>query len=247
MQPKNSKITISERVFKSAIEQIQNANSFDNLFTGKFDAFGITHVSYHHFSNTKPHHPQDRKRYFSYNLPKNLINFFENQYQLHEDAGVKTVFSSGRFAWLSDMVDHPLVIKQGNQKSIKTFLKTNGDGLLIPLYGPQNRLGYLYISFGKGKEAFDPLFGWQAQSLAQIAHVKYTLMLLSIKTEIKLTKRETEVLELMALGKTNPEIGIILNISANTVSGYVKQIFLKLGTADRVSTALLARSLNLLN
>jgi len=70
-------------------------------------------------------------------------------------------------------------------------------------------------------------------------------MLEKLQKQVRLTNRETEVLELITFGKTNPEIGIILNISSNTVSGYVKQIFLKLGTSDRVTTALRARSLSL--
>jgi len=64
----------------------------------------------------------------------------------------------------------------------------------------------------------------------------------SIRTSIQLTSRESEVLELITFGKTNPEIGKILGISTSTVSGYVKQLFLKLGVSDRVTAALKARS-----
>ena len=65
-------------------------------------------------------------------------------------------------------------------------------------------------------------------------------IIIRLQSQVKLTNRESEVLELMTYGKTNPEIGVILNISANTVSSYVKQIYLKLGTTDRVTTALKA-------
>ena len=54
-----------------------------------------------------------------------------------------------------------------------------------------------------------------------------------------------EVLELLSFGKSNPEIAKILGISSNTVAGYVKQIYLKLGTNDRVSAALRAQCIQL--
>ena len=61
---------------------------------------------------------------------------------------------------------------------------------------------------------------------------------------VHLTQREAEVLQLITFGKTNPEIGSILGISTNTVSGYVKQIFLKLDVSDRVTAALRASTFN---
>ena len=71
-------------------------------------------------------------------------------------------------------------------------------------------------------------------------------MLIELQKKVVLTKRESEVLGLIALGKTNPEIGIILDISKNTVASYLKRIFLKLETSDRVTAVLRARALNLL-
>lgn len=244
MTVKKSKITISEADFQSAVTQIHKADTLNNLFKRSIEILGVKRISYHHLLDIGERHAGKSKPYFGYNLPENLDNFFKNQTDLHKDPGVIKVFSTGHFIWLSNMLNDPL-LKKGENSAIKRLIETIGDGLLIPLYGPQNRCGYLYVNFGKNKEAYDPLFAWQAQSLSQIAHVRYTLMLLNIQTKIKLTNREMEVLELLTFGKTNPEIGIILNISANTVSGYVKQIFLKLGTTDRVTTALLARSLTL--
>ena len=240
----DSKITISDSEFLSILTHIQNAKSLDNLFSSIIGTLGIKRISYHHLIDIGEFHLQDRKRYFSYNLPQELINFFENYYNPNNDPGVVKVFSKGHFVWLSDMLTDPVVIQKGAKSNIEDLISKIGDGLLIPLYGPQNRRGYLNLFFGKDKTVFAPLFSWQIQSLAQITHVKYTLMRLNLETKVKLTKRESDVLELITLGKTNPEIGIILQISTNTVSGYVKQIFLKFGTSDRVTTALRARSLS---
>lgn len=246
MSKKGSKTTLSSEEFLEISTNIQNVTSIENLFRETIKVLGITRISYHHLVDFGEFQHKQRKRYFSHNIPQPIIDFFENEHKLYQDPGILKVFSTGHFVWLSDMITDELVIKQGNDIKIENLISVVGDGLLIPVYGPDNRRGYFFIGFGKDKTSFDPSFSWNIQSLAQIAHVKYTLMLLKIKNKINLTNREIEVLELITFGKTNPEIGLILDISTNTVSGYVKQIFLKLGTSDRVTTALRARSLNLI-
>jgi transcriptional regulator EpsA len=48
-----------------------------------------------------------------------------------------------------------------------------------------------------------------------------------------LSEREAEVLCWVALGKTNPEIGSILNISAFTVKNHMQRVFKKLNVSNR--------------
>lgn len=52
-----------------------------------------------------------------------------------------------------------------------------------------------------------------------------------------LSAREKEVLELMAKGLTNPEIGSVLSISRSTIKVHVAHILEKLGVADRTEAA----------
>ena len=52
-----------------------------------------------------------------------------------------------------------------------------------------------------------------------------------------LSQREVEVLRLIALGKSNPEIGKDLFISLNTVARHVSHIFSKTGAANRTEAA----------
>jgi DNA-binding NarL/FixJ family response regulator len=55
-----------------------------------------------------------------------------------------------------------------------------------------------------------------------------------------LTVRETEVLGLVAKGKTNKEIARSLNISPGTVKVHVERLISKLGVADRTRAAVVA-------
>ena len=55
-----------------------------------------------------------------------------------------------------------------------------------------------------------------------------------------LTRREVEVLRVLAKGKTNPEIGEELFISLNTVTRHLSHIYTKTGAANRVDAAIYA-------
>lgn len=49
-----------------------------------------------------------------------------------------------------------------------------------------------------------------------------------------LTEREREVLQLVTYGRSNDQIAKVLGLTHGTVKGYVHNVFLKLGAADRV-------------
>ena len=60
-----------------------------------------------------------------------------------------------------------------------------------------------------------------------------------------LTKRELDVLELLAVGMFNKEVGKRLEISERTVKNHVSNIFKKLGVTDRTQAAVFAIRNNL--
>ena len=60
-----------------------------------------------------------------------------------------------------------------------------------------------------------------------------------------LTSRETEVLDLVARGRTNAQIAAALFLSAKTVRNHVSNILVKLPARDRVAAAELARAAGL--
>jgi DNA-binding NarL/FixJ family response regulator len=56
-----------------------------------------------------------------------------------------------------------------------------------------------------------------------------------------LTRREAEILTLIALGKTNPDIAAELFVSTHTVKSHINRIFAKTGSADRAAAVRYAR------
>jgi two-component system NarL family response regulator len=59
-------------------------------------------------------------------------------------------------------------------------------------------------------------------------------------TSPSLTPREVAVLQLVAQGKSNKEIGTSLSLAEGTVKTHLKRIYEKLGVGDRTEAALLA-------
>lgn len=55
---------------------------------------------------------------------------------------------------------------------------------------------------------------------------------------LPLTGREQEIVALVAAGKTNVEIGILLEVSARTVQKHLENIFRKLGVETRMALAM---------
>ena len=58
-----------------------------------------------------------------------------------------------------------------------------------------------------------------------------------LQQELALTAREAEVLLWISRGKSNRDIGEILQISPRTVNKHLEQIFVKLGVENRASAA----------
>jgi len=161
------------------------------------------------------------------------------------DPVIDVVLTKGSFIWLSDTLNEPHVIKSGYRDGIHQILNTIGDGLCCPLFGPYNRKGYAFVGFSRDKSEFDPVMPRQIQALTQIMHIRYCLLINGLQRTINLTARESEVLELISYGKTNPEIALILGISPRTVAVHASKIFIKLGTKDRVTAAMRAQTVNI--
>jgi DNA-binding NarL/FixJ family response regulator len=63
---------------------------------------------------------------------------------------------------------------------------------------------------------------------------------------VALTEREREVLALLATGKSNPQIATELYLSTDTVKTHVRNVFQKLGVANRTQAALEASKYDLI-
>jgi two-component system, NarL family, response regulator len=87
---------------------------------------------------------------------------------------------------------------------------------------------------------------WDAATTAEIRAAFQSTPVQETKENNPLTSRETEILALIAAGKSNNEIAQKLNITIGTVRVHVHAILQKLEVRDRTSAAILAIQQNLI-
>ncbi|MBX7457110.1 LuxR family transcriptional regulator [Qipengyuania sp. 1NDH17] len=128
-------------------------------------------------------------------------------------------------------------------RALRDYGITNGFG--VPLFGPANRDAYGAFGFPADHVPTEE----QVVALTIVARAGHdrVCQLINLEDgEVSLSERERQVLGLIAQGKSNTVIGQILEISPETVSTYVKRIYAKLGTSDRVGTTVKALKLKLI-
>jgi NarL family two-component system response regulator LiaR len=86
----------------------------------------------------------------------------------------------------------------------------------------------------RGEAIIDP------SAAARILHAVADGAATRVVEEERLTRREREVLELIAGGRSNKRIALELGISEKTVKTHVGHVLAKLGVTDRTQAALLA-------
>ena len=253
-----SKIASDDLSNEIRLQQIKNINAAAStkelieVWKSSFHAFGFDFLVYNLFSGFGAHEKPPFKRTYVSNIPAEVEkNYFENQAKPF-DPVLKYTFNTMHPLWLSDAASLPFFKEGMAETFIKSSLDIVEDGLCIPIIGPNFIKGYIFAAYKHTKAPRQKLFengdiiNWHLIGLSHLVHTRYCKLRMSTQIKVDLTKREMDVLQCLVAGKTNREIGQNLGISVNTVSSYLKNIFLKLKTTDRVTTALKAYSLNLI-
>lgn len=235
---------VARQDFLDFIDVISQAESVEELMTRFVKNVSVQSIIYQNLPNIETPRTEGVDLTLSVGLDQFVLDYFEGKDRTNDPA-MEYVFKKSRPFWLTDLQQSEEFQSGRNKFKLNLGLKHLGDGILAPLYGPFYKQAYVYVSFANPREYYDPIFLWQIQAIFQALHVRYCVIIEALRSSIELTKRESEVLELITFGKTNPEIGSALGISAHTVAGHVKRIFLKFDASDRVTVALRARKFNL--
>ena len=235
--------SVSHQEFLKAIDAVSNAQNITELFTHAQAMTVFRFGSYHHIPAIGCYDFDRLDRYWSFGLDADFKNYLTEKGH-RSDPIMKYVLAEAGPCWLSCLLDKAELSDGRSQHRIKLALDY-GDAMLIPLFGPYYRRGYISLGPHESREFYGEIFLWQIHAILQAGHIRYCKLMESLRSSVKLNERESEVLELISFGKTNPEIGIILGISTSTVAGHVKRIFLKLNTNDRVTAALRAQNFSL--
>lgn len=113
-----------------------------------------------------------------------------------------------------------------------------GHGLTIPLVAPFQREGFIFIGVNNRTQEHWAGIDMQLPTIAQIFHQRVCELHAAPVREVRLSARETEVMDAVCSGATNAQIAQSLGISKNTVDTLIRRSYLKLDVNDRVSAAL---------
>jgi len=192
-----------------------------------------------------PEHPAPA---VAMNFPRDWCDrYFERRYYQIDPVVRRAPNFSGPFVWdqLADtcclLKGEELVLAESREAGLRR-------GISVPLFGPSGRVSV--ISFASSFDDVDPVhrmshlstLAWQFHiAFAEIAQPPEQDM-----PKIQLSAREREVLQWTAEGKSSWDIGMILQISDNTVNYHIKNAIRKLGTTSRTVAVVKAIRLNLI-
>ena len=222
------------------------------VWTKNFHRFGFDFVIYNLFSGFGAHEKKPYQRTHTSNVPVEVQEHYREISADPFDPILKYTFSTMDPLWMSDAAILPYFQEPAPALFLQKAHKYVEDGLSVPMIGQNFMKGYVFAAYKKTDTPRDTLFekgsltNWQVKGLCHLLHSRYCKLLISKQIKIELTNREMDVLHLVVAGKTNREIGKALGISVNTVNSYLKNLFMKMNTTDRVTTALKAYSMNLI-
>ncbi len=160
-------------------------------------------------------------------------------------AAIAVLPQSGKVIWQTPLA---------RQLMLKYFAKTNVDILSDtpePLLKwlnqlmtePNSRLTPLTIFQPEGRLIFTPAdIDGEDQWILLLREESDAAQIEALMANLRLTKREAEVLYWATKGKTNRDIGDILGTSPRTVNKHMEHVFTKLGVETRTAAASVAAS-----
>ncbi|MEM7460075.1 MAG: LuxR C-terminal-related transcriptional regulator [Pseudomonadota bacterium] len=118
-----------------------------------------------------------------------------------------------------------------------------GTGVVVPVFGPLFRNGYFCFHSYEDRTVTE-MDKMVLHSISQTAYLKLLdIMYKTADRERTLSGRELETINMIARGKSNPEVAAAMSVSVNTINTLLKRIFEKLDVSDRVSAVMRAYAL----
>lgn len=121
------------------------------------------------------------------------------------------------------------------------------EGIGIPLFGPKGRNAYSAFTFDPAELIFDDRIIATVAAIAGAAHIRLcNIIEKKHERKVQLSERETQVIQLIAHGRSNKAIAADLDIGGSTADTYVRRVFAKLDVSDRTGASIRALELGIL-
>lgn len=233
----------SDEDLLSHLKRVENCKSLPDLVKIMKENLSLKSYVIQHMRSLGDH---QQKNYVasSGGMPEILIDRLNTAYTDRLGPIGQYLIRRGKPIWFSDILNLPEFKTMGYSTTSQKLFDLTGDGIFIPSFY-KNHWCVSLATFGKEKQDCHEILLWQTGTLFHELHIRYRSIRDEFQTKVDLTSREVDVIDLIAIGKTNGEIAEILGIKSSTVASYVKNIYLKLGVSNRVTATLRAIYLDL--
>jgi len=120
----------------------------------------------------------------------------------------------------------------------KTGMFLDGNYAALKTYGPYGRDGFFFFLLETETDRhshWNEITSELYKNAQQLYLDLFPIVESSRQLRTSLTPREMEIVSLVAAGKSNTQIADNIGISSHTVNGYLRSIYLKTNTSDRIS------------
>jgi DNA-binding CsgD family transcriptional regulator len=115
---------------------------------------------------------------------------------------------------------------------------------VVRVFGPSNQTS-IFVYEISNSEVLDSTIE-RIRWLSQKTYLEICKQKSAYIQSFSFTKRERQIIKAISQGHANPEISRLLNLSVHTVNGYLRNIYLKSQTSDRVSLSFKAMEMGIL-
>ena len=208
-------------------------SELDDLLRG-FSEGGLDYI-------VKPIRPAEVLARLEVHLQQTRNRLRAEQLLHHHDFAALVVNEQGLIEWLTPAAQLWL------DQMVRSFNLPNGAGLNTPLPGKMHNQFQQWESMADiGSDTTDFKLGMGFSFSISACDNQHGYLLLlqqenanwtpeTLREKLKLTFREAEILMWISRGKTNKEIGLILDTSPRTVNKHLEHIFEKLGVSTRAA------------
>ncbi len=171
-------------------------------------------------------------------FPEDYIRYYIDHKCFEYDPIMEEARKYGGPILLSDVANKPDLTDEQKALFVKARENNVATGAAFSIYGRPGEISYFCVCSTQQPVEFSRAQLLELQAICQQMHLRFSELTRVDSGGRKLSKRETEVLELIAQGKSNNVIGSMLGVSPNTVDTLVRRCFDKLGVTSRVEAAL---------
>lgn len=163
--------------------------------------------------------------------------YIEENYIFHDPVCKFALTTSQTFEWETA---YELASEFGKRILEEGQKYSSPFGIAIPIRAGDLPQGIISIGFGKAIPSPREISAIEMAAIHCYTHLLRLLNILEQPETEKLTKRETDVLNFVAAGKTNWEVSKIFDISEHSVAQHMKNISRKMNAANRAHAVTLA-------